>query len=76
MEEGGGGGRVLVGWLGVMLMECHFTFKWWEAGNQSNVAQEFRSSEASTLSSTINNAIQYLITVNRSQQCDTGIKKN
>lgn len=77
MEEGGGwgGGRGLVGGLGVTLMEYHSTFEWWEADNQSDVAPEFISSQASTLSCAINNAIQYLITVNRSQQCYTGIKK-
>lgn len=69
MEEGGGGGRGLVGGLGVTLMEYHSTFKWWEADNQSDVAPEFKSSHASTLSSAINNAIQYLITENCSQQC-------
>lgn len=55
-------------------MEDHSTNEWWEADNQSDVAPEVRSSQASTLSSA-NNAIQYLITENRSQQCHTDIKK-
>ncbi len=48
MEEGGGGGggRMLAGGLGVTLMECHSTLEWRKAGNQSNAAQEFNSSEA------------------------------
>lgn len=67
LEEGGGEARWgLVGGLGVTLMECHSTFEWWEADNQSNVAPKFKSSQASTLSShnNANNATQNLITVN------------
>lgn len=57
-EDGGrrnGGRGGLVGGLGVMLMEYHSTLEWWEADNQSDVAAEFKSSQASTLSSAINN---------------------
>lgn len=72
MEEGG---RGLVGGLGVTLMEYHSTFECRETDNQSDVAPEFKSLQASTLSCAIINAIQYLITVKRSQQCYAGIKK-
>ena len=78
MGEGGGvggGGRGLDGGLGVTPMECHSTFKWWEADNQSNAAPGFKGSCASTLSAAINNAIQYLITVNRHNNVTQALKK-
>lgn len=73
--KGWGGGKGLGGGLGVTLMECHSTFEWWEADNQSDVAPEFTSSQASTLSSAINNAMQHLITVYHSQRCHTREKR-
>lgn len=77
MEGGGGGGgeRGLTVRLEVMLMKWHSTFKWLEADNQSDVAPEFRSSQASTLSPAINNTVPHLITVNRSRPCCTGRRR-
>ena len=72
---GGGGGRGLDGGLGVTLMECHSTFEWWEADNQSDAAPEFKGSRASTLSAAINNAIQYLITANCRNNVTQALKK-
>lgn len=48
---------------GFMVMEHHSSFKWREADYQSDVAAEFQSSQASTLSSVLNNVIQHLISV-------------
>lgn len=75
MEGGGGGERGLTVRLEVMLMEWHSTFKWLEADNQNDVAPEFRSSQASTLSPAINNTVPHLITVNRSRPCCTGRRR-
>lgn len=74
-EKKGGG---LVGGMGVTGMEYHYAFERWEADNQSDVASESKSSQASTLSPQINtNTFQYLITVNHGQQRSyTGIKRN
>lgn len=38
--EEGAGGRGLVGGLGVMNVEYHSTFEWWDVDNQSDVAPE------------------------------------
>lgn len=73
---GEGGSRGLVGGLGVTLMEHHFTFKWWEADNQSDVAAKFKISQVSTLSSNINNTIQHLTADNNVLQSVTKVHEH
>lgn len=68
--------RGLVGGFGVTLMEYHSTFKWREADNQSDVAAEFTSSQASTLSAAVINVIQHLNTVKHYLPCFMCIKES